>query len=370
MWTTKRLLLLLAGFTLFFSLYLVYAHFLGGIDGLPPLPPELGPGTTVAGDMPRPTQRINLIDKKVQAAFGPGWEELLKCSIKLEVNSKNLVLLADDYLIMEDGRVKLWPFNVAIFGKENKNEFPEINTVQSKVAYLTFDQPVVNVAEMGNRKIVAGELQGDIKIYNNRRTLARDDDMSLTTPGPLFYDENKRLVWTPAPVDLVDTQRKPEPTIITAVGMELELTPTDAAKPKKKNTNAVTGVDRIRLLSTVAMHMWVDGDSGFLDNSTASKEPAQKKDPAKLVITTEGPFLYEVNIDEAYFEIPKEPNRLGERVKVTRLSGPNHEKHDKLECDKLHIQFVRKSKTAGNNGPDDRALNLTVKNAHATGRQV
>ena len=43
MWTPKRVLLLMAGFGLFFTTYAVYAHFLGGIDGLPPLPKEYWP---------------------------------------------------------------------------------------------------------------------------------------------------------------------------------------------------------------------------------------------------------------------------------------------------------------------------------------
>ena len=35
---------------------------------------------------------------------------------------------------------------------------PEINTVRSDIAYLTFDQPIANAHDMGNRKIVGGEL--------------------------------------------------------------------------------------------------------------------------------------------------------------------------------------------------------------------
>ena len=38
MWNPKRATLLVAGFVLFVVCYFVYAYFLGGIDGLPPLP--------------------------------------------------------------------------------------------------------------------------------------------------------------------------------------------------------------------------------------------------------------------------------------------------------------------------------------------
>jgi hypothetical protein len=40
MWTPKRILLLVLGFVTFWLAYGVYAYFLGGVDGLPPLPPE------------------------------------------------------------------------------------------------------------------------------------------------------------------------------------------------------------------------------------------------------------------------------------------------------------------------------------------
>jgi hypothetical protein len=43
MWTPKRLLLLVAGFGLFFGSYQIYVHFLGRYDGLPPLPEEHKP---------------------------------------------------------------------------------------------------------------------------------------------------------------------------------------------------------------------------------------------------------------------------------------------------------------------------------------
>src|SRR5205823_5876551 len=116
-------------------------------------------------------------------------------------------------------------FNIAIFGKDKRDgKFPEINTVQSKVAFLTFDKPVSSVADMGRHKIVACELRENIRVRNNRRTPQRDDDVSLLTPGPMFYSEDQHLISTGADVTLFDEQSKPEPTKITAVGMELHLT--------------------------------------------------------------------------------------------------------------------------------------------------
>lgn len=390
MWTSKRILLLLSGFVVFIAAYSLYALALGGIDGLPPLPEEFEP---LPGPMAveAPPPRKPETDRKLQMAFGQGWEELLRCTIKLEVRSRNLVLAADQFIILPDGRVQLSPFNIAIFRKGAAEEvFPEIHTVQSNVAYLTFDRPVTSIAEMGSRKIIAGELSGNVLIKNNRHTVQRDDDLSMSTPGPLYYREDQNLVWTPASVLLFDTQSKPEPTKITAVGMELHLTkekpPTTAAAApspgpaKKSKAQGIGGVESVHLLSTVEMHLWVDANSGFL----GSTKPAAPKGPAapgkevgavteekpKLVITTEGPFFYEVSSDRAYFEIPKQNARIPEKVTVTRLSGtPGQEKRDQLLCDRLELKFHRKSEpsTASENRNMD---NLTIENAHALGQQV
>ena len=160
MWTTKRLLLLFVGFGAFFSFYVVYAFYLGGIDGLPPLPEDWIKGG--AGGVEKgPGGRIQpKTDEKLQVAFGFR-EDIQKMPIKLEMNSKNLVLASDTFDVLKDGRVRLTPFLVAIFGKDpGPGKFPEINTIKGDVAFLTFDQPVNNIAELGKRKITAGELVG------------------------------------------------------------------------------------------------------------------------------------------------------------------------------------------------------------------
>ena len=52
---------------------------------------------------------------------------------------------------------------------------------------------------MGNvRKITGAELSSDIYIINNRCTPQRDDDLSLFTQGPLYYEESLHRIWTAA----------------------------------------------------------------------------------------------------------------------------------------------------------------------------
>ena len=119
---------------------------------------------------------------------------------------------------------------------------------------------------------MAAELRKDIVIVNNRRTPDRkDDDLSLSTDGPLYYEESRNLIHTDprAVVYLKDTQSKPEPNTVTAVGMNLELTPPEANKNKpsssrKNQQESISGVDCITLQSLVQMDLYVDPRSGFM----------------------------------------------------------------------------------------------------------
>jgi lipopolysaccharide export system protein LptA len=396
-------LLLLAGFGLFLVGFLVYSHYLGNIDGLPQLSEELGPNTETS-DPPDlvPVNPLNA-DKKLVLAFGDR-EDLQKMPIKLDVNSKNLVLASEEFKILEDGRVRLTPFYLAVFGKNTDNKFPEINTIKGDVAFLTFDQPVKSITEISNRKIRDGELTGNIYVKNNRRTPQTDDDLSMTTQGPLYYREDQHLIWTKASVRMLDTQTKPEPTVVTADGMDLLLTterPEDKtaphpAKPARKQT--VSGVDSIALRSNVDMYL-TDTGSGFLASSDRPKKskPAEKPvelkvttvdpktgektsmpyttqpqpKPPTIIIKTPGPFHYDVKTDHARFDIPSKRGALPETVSVTRLSqGVDGQiRHDKLFCDHLELQFQRKADGAAPEGGEHQ-MNLVIQNAHATGKEV
>src|SRR5262249_38854149 len=171
-WTPKRVLLLAVGFVLFSVAYLVYAHFLGGINGLPPLPDDYRPIALIGErELPPPDEHENEADHKLRLAFGPDCDEVKNRNIKVELQSKGMVLAAQDIKFI-GGSVRLTPFSLAIFGKDKEGEpSPEINTVQCREATITFDKPVNNIAEMGNnvRKIIGAELAGDVTIINNRR---------------------------------------------------------------------------------------------------------------------------------------------------------------------------------------------------------
>jgi hypothetical protein len=390
-WTPKRILILVCAFVAFAGAYFVYAYFLGGINGLPPLPEAFAPAPGPPdGSQPQlPALPENNADKMLRMAFGEECDEVKKRKIKIELQSRGMVLATQDVEIIEGGRVKLSPFSLAIFRKAAGN-WPEINTIKSNEAVIRFDRPVSSLAEMSNRKIVAGTLKGDIYVINNRHTQQRDDDISLFTQGPLEYDESVRKIWTAADVRLTDPQTKPDPTIITGVGMDLDLifeaqTAKAAASRKTPGTapgqrsETPTGVQRIHLQRDVAMRLSVDSRSGFLgsgkptagkpraaSSSRGSDAPAEEQ--TKVHISTEGEFEYDLTTDRARFDrLQNKPQSL---VHVLR-ENPSTGKDDELTCDTLAIQFQRKNSStgAGSNGAQAEG-GLDMENARARGRNV
>jgi hypothetical protein len=397
-WTPKRILLLTFGFIVFLSAYLVYAQFLGGIDGLPPLPEEFWPRLSQEQDFEPPLMRPNDTEKKLRTAFGED-ERILNCPIKLEIRAKGVVMASEQFEI-QDGGVKLTPFFMAIFGKEREpGKLVEINTIRSGMARLTFDKPINAITEIGNRKIVGATLDKDVLIVNNRRTPQLDDDISISTPGPLHYAEGRRLIYADpeTPIRILDPSTKPNPTSITATGtnvfltVEEEKTPPEKGNAAKRKNDTISGVDRIVLLSNVDMNLSLDGKSGFLggnspapakaeerprpDTTPAKAAPATgpQKPPegekARVLIQTQGPFTYDLRTDFAVFEISKKPNPSPNNVVVKRLNEAEG-KLEQLVCDYLELQFRRKNAAPNRPARDDRSVELEIDWAHATGANV
>jgi hypothetical protein len=386
-WTPKRILILIATLTLFLTGFGVYAHFLGNIDGLPPLPP----GYEWAGpsDLPQlPPPDPSDVDKKLAMSYGTDCEEIRR-RIKLDLRSKGWCLAANDFETTPDGRVELKPFSACIFPKQRGDgKFPEINTVQCEVAYLTLDRRVTNHLELANRKVIGIELRGHaqqgIVLRNNRQTPDLNDDVEVRiTDGPLFYEEPRNLIWTKGSVSLIDLQPQPE-TRIKGSGMELHLVKEGPGGPKsdkkRPKGDAISGVERLILLSFVDMWLTVDGGPGFLGNNQVTTPKnvedtgvAKKAEKAQVHIHTDGPFTYEVQKDRAIFESPlakskgAEPEPLApSHVTVERqhrLGGGNPS--DQLVCDYLELQFRRKTGDAARSVRDDRAGGREIESAYA-----
>lgn len=403
MWTPKRIIMLISGFAIFFVGYMAYsATYVGRIDSLPPLPercwpkPEGAESTRVI----KPPDKT-FIDIKLEKAFGPGCEEVRRAH-KLDLNAKSMLLSAES-INFDNGRLVLTPVSVAVFGKDRDGKGQEINTIKAKVAYLDFDRPVNSPSEINGRKIMKAELIDDIRVQNNRRTVARDDDLTVyINKGPLYYDDTKHLIWTHTEVKLRDEQSKPDPIEIWGKGMEMELvTETPQARPgmppPKQKNDTITGVKRVILKSDVTMNLYAAGGSAGMGvgkkteppvkPAVAPKGPVVKSPPPlpkdKIVIRTPGRFDYEFlkDHDLARFDVPQ--NTLGsgagpQDVTVTRLYGKEGQ-HDQLVCQHLVLRLKKRDSnsppatpTAAKPPAESPDQSLEIETAHATseGKEV
>jgi lipopolysaccharide export system protein LptA len=373
------------GFVLFFSGYAVYAGFLGGIDGLPPLPAEYLVPVDGSPDPELPRKpRTSALQEKLRQAFGNNCQEL-NYPIKLELHAKRFVLASEQFTIEEDGRVHLEPLRLAQFGADHGDgRGVEINTLCARQAYLTFDRKITNISEIGSRKIIAAELLDQIQVRNNHRTPNRDDDMVVDIDkGPLYYEEARHLIWTKDHVTLKDYQSKPDPTTISGDVMDMELS-TDAppAKPgapapKKGRGDNISGVKSIVLHSNVKMDLYTDGQSGFPGGTSAAgrqpppKAPAGSAPPpaekAHVHIECPGNFRYDVlkDYDLARFHAAEATSRNPPQVTARRTV--KNVGNDMLVCEHLELHLRRKESGAKPGGEASPDRNLEIETARATG---
>ncbi len=416
MWTPKRIILLAGGFAAFTLVYILYTlTALGRINTLPPLPDQYKPSESNDSS---PVVRFRpitptLLERKLEMAFGPGCEELT-WPVRLELNAKSMVIAAWKFELADKGRVKLELMSLALFGKKkNDGRDIEINTLKCQQAYITFDRPitVLTPSELNGRKVVEAELFGDsrrrILITNNRRTVAREDDLVVRiNTGPLYYIEKTQIIKTSDYVHLTDGDlvykegRRVSPkAVIDAKGMEMELAtaappPRPGFVPHKPKNESITGVKRIILKEAVNMDLIVANGAPFPSNNKAepragsvsggkaavayasSSSAPRSGEPAYINIKTPGRFEYEIckDHDRARFDVPTNNDlpTSPQDVTVTRLNVQNgKEMYDMLVCKHLEVRLKRRTNgtpAAREAGPGEQGLEIET--AHATGPDV
>lgn len=284
MWTPKRILILIAGTFAFILAYGVYDFLLGRFDGLPLLPAEYvydKDGLDKPPLEPTPDET----DRKIRMAFGAESDEARRKFI-LNINSKQIILAVDNFDIVPDSPVvKLSPFSVAMFPKKKGDGYPEINTIQCETAFLHLDKKVSNFTELTSRRVIGVELHGagGVTIINNRHTAEKNDDIEVTIKqAPVYYEEKTNKIWSEGFVRLLDTSQQPNPTEITAKGLEVLLAkdtqPLRQKNQPTKGGDGVSGVEMIILKSYVEMHLYVDAKNGFL---AGGQEPNTRPSAAK-----------------------------------------------------------------------------------------
>lgn len=375
MWTPKRMLILIAGTFLFVVGFVVYDYFLGGYDGLPPLPDGYEAGIMPEHIAPHDEEDTR---KKIRNAWGVVTDEKHESRRKsiLDLASKSMLLAVDQFDIEPDGRVKLSPFSVALFPKKKlePGAFPEINTIQCEIAYLTLDRPVQNFTELSSRRIIGVELRGSrgVTIINNRRTQEKNDDIEVNiTLAPVYYEERTNKIWSEGFVKLLDTASQPKPTEMNAKGLEMQLaqdsTPLRGkTSPAAKKGDGVGGVEYLILKSHVEMHLYMDSKNGFLGGGQEAPRPAPASataaaaEKAHIIIKTRGSMHYDLTKEQAQFDSPApapdvapghtDPVIVAREHKV----GPKDSDImvDQLTCDSLLLTFRKKAPVAAGAAAD------------------
>ena len=221
MWTPRRILMLLFGLAGFLAAYAGYARIMGGVDGLPQLPPKLL--VRELGVAHVKTEDVSATDQRLIEAFGPNCAERNYSAYptKIEMREDGIVFAAGrpQFENEKPRYVTLSPFSVAVFGKPRPpherapGEVTEITTIHSDKAILEFDRPVGNEKDMlgGKAKLVGVELRSDptqfstdtrngrVNIVNNQKSGDPNRALVFKTPGPVFYRVAGHDGATPAP---------------------------------------------------------------------------------------------------------------------------------------------------------------------------
>ena len=362
MGTSRRSMLWLAGIAAFGAAFLLYNSFLGWIDGLPALPErylQVAHGEMLPDEAARPEPKIV---RMLRQAYGENCREA-KYPIKLSVQVQGL-LMATVQVDFEEGRVRLAPFSLAIFGKNNPDTaYPEINTIHCDVAYVTFDRPIHFWTDMSTAKLVSAEFlgveapldpnrdprSGKIWAVHNHCTPQADDDLVFATRGPVYYrdqtEQNSNIpqIWTDSVVDITDYQSKPAHKV-DAVGMKVFLGP-NAAKGGDRKTPAANRslnqqVRKLQLSSHVNMNLVLDGGFPGHPEKKSSSAPVGV---TRLFVWNPGSFQYEFETDRATFELPSpDPAKLAPDIIRVIRELPDKQT-DQMLCRHLQLQFRRKS---------------------------
>jgi hypothetical protein len=117
-----------------------------------------------AGEPQPPKASVLLREKLLQQAFGEQSEELGR-PIRVLVKDKGLVLSTGQFIIEEDGRVKLTPCSIACFSvKPGENPAPPFTTIRSDWVLLTLDRPIQMPSELAGSKIIAVKTAGGLRV--------------------------------------------------------------------------------------------------------------------------------------------------------------------------------------------------------------
>lgn len=107
-----------------------------------------------------------VVDQKLEMAFGKDCKELGR-PLRLWFPERRLVLAAGEFDIEPDGRIRLAPCSIGVLAekkREGDDKPRALTTIRSDCVYLTLDRPATKIQDLVDRKIIAIEASGGLKL--------------------------------------------------------------------------------------------------------------------------------------------------------------------------------------------------------------
>jgi hypothetical protein len=101
------------------------------------------------------------LETRFRKAF-PGDDRVLQLAIRFDHRRKGLLMAAESFTVLDDGRVGLTDFAMAWVGKGDSKS--PVTAVRSAHAVLTLDKPIARFHEVGSRKILSIELANGVRL--------------------------------------------------------------------------------------------------------------------------------------------------------------------------------------------------------------
>jgi hypothetical protein len=255
--------------------------------------------------------------EKVEHLFPPGSWQLDKPKV---LETEHGTLLFRDYKPLDNGRMELKPLTLILRAqtkREGSDAAPRSFVLDAPDgAVLQFDG-ATDPARASFGRLVAGLLQGNIRVYSPPTTDAANDALSVTTKN-IQLDE--RRIWTPHEVKFSYGKSYGE-------GQDLVITLLPSQKVSRSGSPAVDGVKSLELVHVTKFHIEL-GDARMLPTGrtpAAAAEDTSKRRmmQAPIEVKCQGPFLFDFEEKIASFEDQVELHRLNPRRPQRPARLPN-----------------------------------------------
>jgi lipopolysaccharide export system protein LptA len=293
------------------------------------------------------------------------------------LESDHGILLIKDYDRIRPEAIELAPFAMILFPsaavRTDKTRAGEAILLEAPRAVLVFDRPLdLGRGRIGQLK--TGQLNGPVVIHSDQKLPGPDDDLRITTRNVELREDR---IFTPEPVEF-----RLGPNFGKGRELVMRLLPSEEGRATGRKGPNVGGLHYVELVREVQMQFELAGE-GLLPRRDSAR-PGRKAVEASAVggtsvmatkpagppvrITSQGPFRYDVQTQEATFR---------HQVVVQRVNPDG--RPDQMTCDLFGMAFEprgdRRDKSAGSlaaapAGSPPRMPALQPRRLRATGNPI